>query len=238
MSRQDISVDSDVPEDGKGQVCLSVKSAGRTEKSLCWYWILATALGMVSGGVSTAVVAKESTYATILWLMIAGTMIGTMQSLVLKRVISQTRQWVLTSIQWILASAIGWIVGWVITAVAIGAISLLLMIAGVGDYAVFYDVADSFLPTTLAVIFGAAGVSTLQQHILRARFNLAGRWTWMSVIGWCVGWVAALSVAYIIPGSEVMKGFAGGAIGGTVVGMITGIVLTRLLTSSRMKTVS
>ena len=74
--------------------------------------------------------------------------------------------------------------------------------------------------------------STLQQLILRTKFNPAGHWLWpsaTSAIGWFLGLVVGIGVGYLVPGTLALRGAVGGAVGGLVLGLITWPALGRLL---------
>jgi hypothetical protein len=87
----------------------------------------------------------------------------------------------------------------------------------------------TFLHWAALILLGALAVTLLQQRVLQTWIKPVGRWSWTNIIGWCTGWAVGLAVAHFLPGSDVVKGAAGGATGGLLLGLVTGDALVPLL---------
>jgi len=70
-------------------------------------------------------------------------------------------------LQWVLASIVGWVLGVIVSLLAMG----------------------RAMPVVGATLVGA-GIGIMQWLILRRRFRRAGWWVLASAMGWAVGWVA------------------------------------------------
>jgi len=128
-------------------------------------------------------------------------------------------------LQWALASAVGWVIGWSAGEEAIGGAAV-----GVAQWLVLrrqvrragWWVLASAVGWAVGWFFGVilvgAVVGVMQWFVLRRWVRRASWWVLASAVGWAVGW------------------FVGQAAVGAVAGAITGFVLIRLLRSPAPKT--
>ncbi len=176
------------------------------------WWMLASIVGLAVGVAVADAVSGTVGFAVSFAVSgdVAGASIGTAQSLVLRRQVSQTGWWVL-------ASSVGLAVGFAVALAVLAAVGL----AG-GSH--FSGGAGAL------VLFGAvagASVGIAQWLVLRRHIPGAGWWVLASIVGTGAG-VAVIST--VIGGGEDAVGFAaGGAVGGALYGAITGGVLVWLL---------
>lgn len=178
-------------------------------------WLLATTVGWV-GGLAALVLIPGTTSSVLVEgavLAAAGSLVGALQWLVLRRRISRAG-W------WIPASAAGWCAGlgisWLYTAIAAwylertGALTGTLIGASMG--------------AAIGILVGA-GVGVLQWLILRRQVRRAVWWISAST----VSWAGCLLIFALIPETTYSAFFGGVTLSGAVVGATTGLVLLVLL---------
>lgn len=179
---------------------------GSARQGLWRQWVLAGAVGSVVV-LAVGLVLEKAAPAASVWywavgVYAGGASVGVLQWLVLRRHLSQS-EW------WILASAVGWVVG------RIGA-----------SWARF--------PHSAGWCIGAS-LGILQWLFLRRKVLRSGWWIPASTVAWGLGWAGGAAVSRAVS-SEVRSaaaGAAGEALGsvlqGALVGAVTGPMLVRLL---------
>ena len=87
---------------------------------------------------------------------------------------------------WIMATAWGWVLGWILS---------------------------GYLLAGIALLATGIGIGALQWLVLKQRIGRAGRWILASAAGWAVGW--AIAFAFIPAELGFLSGFVIGAAAGT-----------------------
>jgi hypothetical protein len=183
---------------------------GHSELGMWVGWTMATALGMLVGFLLTIPLVNwlDLPIARLAVPVVAGTLIGFAQWIVLK-------QYVTASTDWILAGGAAWAAGY--------ALGLLLMLN---------------LPNTLfaglvgSLIFGVI-VALIQWPVLRREIPNAMMWILSSAMGWSIGYLASQGALSLFAGtSAIHPALSTSVIAGTnglVAGAITGFALVRIV---------
>ena len=177
-------------------------------------WVLASAAAGAYFGATT-----EDT-ALFGHLVMPGLIVGVAQWLVLRRYLPYAG-W------WILASALGWILGSIV----------MLTIYGIIDQILGIRLPSRILsPVVISTLYGAA-LGAAQWLVLRGHTQRAGWWVLISVVGGAVGWAVGVACPGIPFGSAALSFAPRWAVNGAVTngvawavnGAVTGIALVWLL---------
>ncbi len=178
-------------------------------------WVLATIAGFGSGvvlagsiGARVASAAGEPSLMFVPWGFIitglgVGTMLGAMQWLVLRRWVSRSGWWVLTTI-----------LGWTVSAFVVNSLSESLIICGT------------------PVLAGAVLCGTMQWLVLRRQVSRAGWWVLANLVSWPMGWLVLVSVSELM-GYGIAAQALGLVMAAVSPAVITGLVLVWLLRQAR-----
>jgi len=202
------------------------------------WWVFATVIGIFIGiavvaGISAIAGQAGATNNMTMFLHIAGVLagasLGFSQWLVLRRYIKHIR-W------WIVATAIGAIVAWLIGLKVVVVLILIFLDGGT---------VEVLSPRLLAAILllGAwigAVLGLAQWFVLRPHVRKALLWVFANALAWSVGFLLMFAGAKITgPGTFTLKaalvGIATGVTTGVVIGAITGIGLVWLLKPRLLK---
>jgi hypothetical protein len=189
---------------------LNEAKVARNEFGMWLEWTLATALGMLVGFVSSIALVNllDLAFARLLVPLVAGSLIGLAQWVVLRKYLNEV-------VDWILAGGASWAVGY-----ALG----LLIINGLTGTGL-----DGFIGY---VLFGII-VAIVQWPILRREIPNAWMWVAANVVGWTTGFYlsqVALDLLFNGPtidpiaSTSVLSG-----VSGLVAGAITGIALVLIV---------
>jgi len=174
-------------------------------------WVLATSAGFGAGvvlagfiGVRVASAVGEPSLTFVPWGFIitglgVGTVLGAMQWLVLRRWVSRSGWWVLTTI-----------LGWTVSAFVVNSLSESLIICGT------------------PVLVGAALCGTMQWLVLRRQISRAGWWVLANLVSWPMGWLVLVSVSELM-GYGTAAQALGLVMAAVLPAVITGLVLVWLL---------
>jgi hypothetical protein len=189
---------------------LNEAKVARNEFGMWLEWTLATALGMLVGFVTSIALVNllDLAFARLLVPLVAGSLIGLAQWVVLRKYLNEV-------VDWILAGGASWAVGY-----ALG----LLIINGLTGTGL-----DGFIGY---VLFGII-VAIVQWPILRREIPNAWMWVAANVVGWTTGFYlsqVALDLLFNGPtidpiaSTSVLSG-----VSGLVAGAITGIALVLIV---------
>ena len=189
---------------------LNEAKVARNEFGMWLEWTLATALGMLVGFALSIVLVNvlNLAFARLLVPLVAGSLIGLAQWVVLRKYLNEV-------FDWILAGGASWAIGY-----ALG----LLMINGLTGTGL-----DGFIGYML---FGVI-VAIVQWPILRREIPNAWMWIAANVVGWTAGfYLSQLSLDLLFNGptidpvasTSVLSG-----VSGLVAGAITGIALVLIV---------
>lgn len=188
-------------------------------------WRMGPALERLSG-FSSALTAGF--LAVVLGTVLEGVVVGVAQELVLRRRLTQLRPR-----SWIVATAIGAALAWVL-----GMVPSTVMALTSSDS----TPQSSTEPTILVTILLAAGLGLVagpilgvaQWTVLRRLVQRAGRWLWANALAWGVGTPLVFLGMHLVPwtGHPLIAAlgiYAVCAIAGAIVGVIHGSILVQLL---------
>ncbi|GEM_PF-612927 len=206
------------------EIDLDESKVNKNEFGLWAAWVLATAGGMLIGFLPANLLAETLGLgiAYIVVPLLAGTLIGFLQWLALRR-------YVIGSVDWIFTAGAGWAIGY-----AVG----LLMIQLVGAQPA---VGSFWLSLVNYALFGVI-IALIQWPVLRREIPQVGPWILANVIGWTLGFsianAAQLAIySQFLPEPWKVSLFAQ-ATGGLIAGAITGLVLVWIVRKPEITAVS
>jgi len=178
-------------------------------------WVLASIVGWWALSLPVSAIAPVVGAMPVVSGSIVGAGVGIMQWLVLRRRFHRAGWWVL-------ASTMGWAVGWAVGQNLIEPVTMFL--------AKYEEALGGRSVVTLSVlgvmVGGVAGI--MQWFVLRRWVYRAGWWILANIVGWTTGFVAGPVVVAALWTSGVLATVMGGVILGAVPGAITGMTLVWL----------
>jgi hypothetical protein len=186
-------------------------------------WILATQVGVTIGiaagiGIVTTFVSSDldTTIFLLLFsfaLSVCGLIIGLMQVFVF-------RFSFLRSVIWILINILVWFLGglsFFLSSFIVIFISYLV----VGDPTGALSAAPVVIPIIIGISAFVISIGTIEENFLISEFDVNPSWKKTSILAWASAWIIGSAIAFLIPGSNFVRGISGGIIGGAIVGVIT-----------------
>jgi hypothetical protein len=191
-------------------VDIDERKVERNETGLWLGWTLATALGLIVGYLPVSLIVDQVDLglARVVIPLLAGTLIGLAQWLVLRNYLTRVHDW-------ILSLAGSWVVGFV-----------------VGLYVVDF-ISRSFLGVMVSYLLFGVIVAVFQWPLLRREIPQLWLWIAANVAGWALGaYASQLAIAGLFgenPASLAVTTLVNSTVTGLVAGLITGVALVMIV---------